>query len=165
MRVFILNSAPGVGETSLINKLNTTIKEDFAFFDGDDVGRIVPYQLNKKWLNLIQDNLVCCAANCTKYNINNIVISFVFPTTERVERIKNKLIDHGFDVIHIALTCEKEELLRRLRERNNQKIVDIESGVKYNEMIKDLDADFLINTTKLSKKKVANELLKIINDI
>jgi hypothetical protein len=165
MRVFILNSAPGVGKTSLINKLNTTIKEDFAFFDGDDVGRIVPYQLNKKWLNLIQDNLVCCAANCTKYNINNIVISFVFPTTERVERIKNKLIDHGFDVIHIALTCEKEELLRRLRERNNQKIVDIESGVKYNEMIKDLDADFLINTTKLSKKKVANELLKIINDI
>jgi chloramphenicol 3-O-phosphotransferase len=165
MRVFILNSAPGVGKTSLINKLNTTIKEDFAFFDGDDVGRIVPYQLNKKWLNLIQDNLVCCAANCTKYNINNIVISFVFPTTERVERIKNKLIDHGFDVIHIALTCEKEELLRRLRERNNQKIVDIESGVKYNEMIKDLDADFLIDTTKLSKIEVAYELLKIINDI
>ncbi|MGC9384752.1 MAG: hypothetical protein ACP5D6_09155 [Kosmotogaceae bacterium] len=147
MRVFLLNSAPGVGKTSLINKLNTTIKEDFAFFDGDDVGRIVPYKLTKRWLNLIQDNLVCCAANCTKYNINNIVISFVFPTTERIERIRNKLIDHKFDVIHIALICEKEELLRRLRQRNSQKIVDIESGVKYNEMIKDLDADFLIDTT------------------
>ncbi|MEA2065486.1 MAG: hypothetical protein U9O65_00040, partial [Thermotogota bacterium] len=76
-----------------------------------------------------------------------------------------KLIDHKFDVIHIALICEKEKLLRRLRHRNSQKIVDIESGVKYNEMIKDLDADYLIDTTKLSKIEVAYELLKIINDI
>lgn len=125
----------------------------------------MPYKLNRRWLNLIQDNLVCCAANCFKYNIYNVIISFVFPTKERIERIKNKLIDHGFDVVHIALFCEKEELLRRLKERNNQKIVDIESGVKYNELIKELDVDYLIDTTKLSKKEVANEILKIVNDI
>jgi predicted ATPase len=53
MRVFILNSAPGAGKSSLINQLHSTIKEDFAFFDGDDIGTILPYQLNKRWLNLI----------------------------------------------------------------------------------------------------------------
>jgi broad-specificity NMP kinase len=62
------------------------------------------------------------------------------------------------------LICE-EELLRRLREKTSQKIVDIESGVKYNEMIKELNTDFLIDTTKLSKKEVAKELIQIINDI
>lgn len=165
MSAFILNSAPGVGKTSLINKLQTTINADFAFFDGDDVGRIVPYKLTKSWLNLIQDNLVCCAANCVKYNINNIIISFVFPSKELIERIRNKLIDYGFDVIHIALICEEEELLRRLKERNNQKILDIESGVKYNELIKELNTDFLIDTTRLSKKEVANELIQIINNL
>jgi broad-specificity NMP kinase len=64
-----------------------------------------------------------------------------------------------------VLLCEEEELLRRLKEKNSQKIVDIESGVKYNEMIKWPDADFLTDTTKLSKKAVTNELLHIINDI
>jgi hypothetical protein len=63
-----------------------------------------------------------------------------------------------------VLLCE-EELFRRLKEKNSQKIVDIESGVKYNEMIKWPDADFLTDTTKLSKKAVTNELLHIINDI
>ncbi len=104
-------------------------------------------------------------ANCIKYNISNIIITFAFPKKEQIERIKNKLIDHGFDVVHVTLSCEEKELLRRLKDRNSQKIADIKNGVKYNKMIEELNPDFLIDTTKLSKKEVGNEILKIVNDI
>jgi hypothetical protein len=42
MNVFIINSAPGVGKTSLMNNLQSRLKRDYAFLDGDDLGRVIP---------------------------------------------------------------------------------------------------------------------------
>ncbi|MCL2320946.1 MAG: hypothetical protein FWC47_02440 [Oscillospiraceae bacterium] len=42
--VYIVNSAPGVGKTTLMKKLHTKLPDGFALIDGDDVGKITPYE-------------------------------------------------------------------------------------------------------------------------
>ncbi len=69
MRVIIINSAPGVGKTTMLKLLETKLPKGFALMDGDDVGRIVPLNLSIEWLNLIQDNFVSCAKNFRELEI------------------------------------------------------------------------------------------------
>ena len=61
--VFIINSAPGIGKSTLLSKLHISLPNDFAILDGDDVGRVTPYTNSIEWLNLIQDNMISCCNN------------------------------------------------------------------------------------------------------
>ena len=160
--VFIINSAPGVGKTTLVKELQGKLSNGFALLDGDDIGRTVPLENTKEWLNLIQDNMVSCCINFRKYDKGNIVLGFVFPSEERIQRLKGLLVNEGFDVCHITLFCQDEEAERRIKERNTSKLVGIRKAIEHNQKIKEMKSDYLIDTTTLNKDEVSNNVCEFL---
>lgn len=163
--LFILNSAPGVGKTTLLKLLQEKLTSDFSFLDGDDVGRVNPMKNTTEWLNMIQDNMVSCCFNFRLYGTSNIILSFVFPSDERIGRLQNALINVGFDVCHIKLYCDDIEIEKRIKERNTSKLISISKAVELNGKIRNLISDYSLNTTNLNKNEVANDVFNYISDI
>ena len=159
---YIVNSAPGVGKSTLLRNLHLTLPDGFAVIDGDDVGRIIPYQNNLTWLNLIQDNIIDCCANFKRYGFNRCLISFVFPVEERLCRLTDGLIDNGFRVTHIMLECGEAELARRITLRNTSRIVNVEQAQTLSRQMRSLAADCRIDTTEITPDKVAELVLAYI---
>ena len=159
---YILNSAPGVGETTLMKKLHEKLPNGFALIDGDDVGKITPYENNFTWLNLMQDNIVACCSNFKRYEFSNCVISFVFPTEERLERIRGLLNNCGFEIVHIILECDEGEMCKRITERNTSRLINLEQAKELNQEVKSLHADFRLDTTNIEADEVASLVIKYI---
>jgi len=159
---YIINSAPGIGKSTLIKNLHTGLPNGFALLDGDDVGRIIPYEASTKWLNVIQDNLADCCANFKRYGFDNCVISFVFPVEERLERMKSLLAAKGFETAHVILECDENEMCRRIIQRNTSKLIKTEKAKELNNELKNLDADFRIDTTYINADEVANRVIEYI---
>lgn len=167
MKVIILNSAPGVGKTTLLKYLESNLPSSFAVIDGDDVGRIVPIKLSIEWLNLIQDNIVSCAKNYRKFGVKALVVTFVFPSQERLDRLISLFRKENIDVLcRCSLVCDDIELERRIRERNTSRIVNIERALEHNRSIKQLRADITIDTTERIPQEVGelacDAILKVI---
>jgi len=165
MNIFLINSAPGVGKSTLLKNLQKTIKSNYAFIDGDDLGRITPYKLSRKWLDLIQDNIVSCINNYFNYGINNTIVSFVFPTQKRIERITTLLNNEKFKIYHITLVCDEHILIKRVNTRNSQKIINVDDISKYDSMIRKLRFDYIIDTTNKDEDDLCYETYKIIKKL
>lgn len=159
---YIINSAPGIGKSTLIKNLHTRLPDGFALIDGDDVGRTNPYENNINWLNVIQDNIVDCCSNFKKYGFSNCIISFVFSAEERLERIKNLLAIRGFKVVHIVLECDENEMCRRIMQRNTSKLINTEQAKKLNQALKFISADLKVNTTLIEADEVADIVINFI---
>ena len=160
---YIINSAPGVGKSTLLANLHLRLSNGFAIIDGDDVGKVLPYENNINWLNLIQDNIVACCSNYKKYGFRNCIISFVLPEEERLKRIIELLNAHGFEVIHILIDCEENEMARRITERNTSKMISIEKAKLLNLKMKTLTADFRVDTTSIEPDSVAEIITDYIS--
>ena len=154
-KTFIINSAPGVGKSTLLAKLHSLLPNDFALLDGDDVGRVVPYENNINWLNVIQDNIADCCQNYKKYGFNNCVIGLVFPVRERINRITNLLNERGFDVRHIILNCDNDIVYKRIVQRNTSKMINTEQAINLNQEIELLNCDIRIDTTSINADEVS----------
>jgi hypothetical protein len=162
---YIINSAPGVGKSTLLKNLHLRLPDGFAIIDGDDVGRVLPYQNDINWLNLIQDNIAACCSNYISYGFPNCIISFVFPVEERLKRITELLHARGFEVIHILIDCEEEEMVRRITDRNTSRMISLEKARQLNRQMKALSADFRVDTTKINPDQVAVMVIDYINNI
>jgi len=163
LKVYIINSAPGVGKSTSLKLLENLLGEDSAFIDGDDFARVIPLNNTVEWLNLVQDNIACCVSNFFKYDYKNVLISFVFPTDERIKRLKNLIEGKGIKVSHVKLLCSKEILKDRLVNRNSQKIISIKRALEINEMIENLESDYSIKTSNKRPLEVAKKISAIIN--
>jgi len=159
---YIINSAPGIGKSTLIKNLHTRLPNGFALIDGDDVGRISPYENSIKWLNVMQDNIADCCANFKLYGFDNCVVTFVFPVKERLERMKGLLTVKGFETLHVILECDEDEMCRRITQRNTSKLINTEKAKELNKALKILNADFRIDTTYTNAEDVANKVLEYI---
>lgn len=162
--VFIINSAPGVGKSTLLRELQHQLPDGFALLDGDDVGRTVPLENNLEWLNLIQDNLASCCVNFRKYGKTHMVLSFVLPSEERVGRLSGLLEKEGFQVCHITLFCQEHEVERRITERNTSKLIKVSRAVELNQSIGELESDFRLDTTTLGINEVSDRALTFIQE-
>lgn len=162
MKAIIINSAPGVGKTTLLKLLEKKLPNGYALIDGDDVGRTVPLSLSVDWLNLIQDNIIACAKNFKAYGINTLIISFVFPAQERIERLTKLLKKEGISVYHITLICEPSVLKERIVKRNTTKIMNPERAIKCNDQIRELQSDFSIDTTYKSAEEIEDIVYKLV---
>ncbi|MCL2299258.1 MAG: ATP-binding protein [Firmicutes bacterium] len=154
--VYIINSAPGVGKSTLLKKLHDRLPNGFAVIDGDDVGRITPYQNNANWLNAMQDNLVDCCSNFRNYGFSRCVVAFVFPNAERLSRLTDMLAGRGFHTSHILLICSEDEIERRLTQRNTSKIINVNQAKALNRQIQSLNADIRADTTEITADEVAD---------
>jgi hypothetical protein len=160
--VFIINSAPGIGKSSLLSKLHTLLPDNFAILDGDDLGRVTPYKNSIEWLNLIQDNMATCCNNFRIYGKGNIILSFVFPNEGRLNRLKDILNKLDFSSRHIKLTCDNEAQKERIMTRNSQKMISIEKATLINEQIYQMKSDFALDTTLLTPQETADMVLKYL---
>lgn len=105
--VFIINSAPGVGKSTLLKELQDKLHNGFALLDGDDIGRTVPLENTNEWLNLIQDNMVSCCINFRKYGKRNIGISKAIEHNQKIKEMKS---DYQLD----TTTLNKKEVSNRI---------------------------------------------------
>lgn len=155
MKAIILNSAPGVGKTTLLKQLEGVLPKNFAIIDGDDVGRIIPLKLSIAWLNLIQDNIVSCAKNYKGYGIDFLIIAFVFPSEERVDRLTKLLKDINIDVLYrCSLICDAAELKQRIKKRNTTRFMNFERAIECNIKIKQLKSELVIDTTQRGVEEI-----------
>lgn len=93
-----INTAPGISKSTLLSKLHALLPDNFAILDGDDLGRVTTYKNSIEWLNLIQDNMVSYCNNFRAYGKTNVILSFAFPSEERINRLRDRLCnryDHG----------------------------------------------------------------------
>lgn len=162
MNAIIINSAPGVGKTTLLKMFEKKLLNGYALIDGDDVGRIIPLSISIDWLNLIQDNIIACAKNFKDYNTKTLIISFVFPSQERVQRLVSLLKKEGISVYHITLICEPSILKERIVKRNTTKIMNPERAIQCNNQITKLQSDYSINTTKKSPEEVGDIVCELV---
>ena len=162
MNYIIINGAPGVGKTTLIDQLQSQLKGRYALIDGDDLARNVTIEDRTEWLNLMQDNIAACSENFKKHGSKHIIISFVFPTQERLNRLKNLLVSQADRFKHIILSCEKKELKTRLHIREKQRVISIEQALLFNRKINDLNNDYYVDTTSKDPSLVLSEVLKIL---
>ncbi len=160
---YIINSAPGVGKSTLLKNLHLGLPDGFAIIDGDDVGRVLPYQNDINWLNLIQDNIASCCSNYKNYGYGNCIISFVFPVEERLRRITDLLTAHGFAVVHILIDCEENEMVRRITERNASRMISVDKAKVLNQQMKALPADFKVDTTHILPDQVSDLVIGYIS--
>lgn len=161
---YIINSSPGVGKSTLLKNLHLRLPDGFSIIDGDDVGRIVPYMNDINWLNLIQDNIADCCLNYKKYGFKNCIIGFVFPSNERINRITNLLSDRGFQVKHIIIECDENEIERRIIQRNTSRIISVENAKILSRNMKTLSADFKVDTTSIDANRVADIIIDYIRE-
>jgi adenylate kinase family enzyme len=165
MNVIILNSAPGAGKSTSLKLIEEKLGSGYAVIDGDDVGRIMPLKKSIEWLNLIQDNLASCAKNFREHDTNTLIVCFVFPTVERLQRLVNLLEKNDFSTFHIKLTCPSDVLAERIKTRNTQKVVNVQRALELNGKIEKLHANYSINTAQKTPEKVADILCEKIYNI
>lgn len=165
MKAIIINAAPGVGKSTLLKLLENNLPQGYAVVDGDDVGRTIPLVKTVDWLNLMQDNIVSCAKNYKRYNIKTLIISFVFPTKERLQRLSDLLKDEECFVYHITLTCDSNQLKKRIEIRNTQKLISISNALEMNNKIKELKSYYSLDTTNKFPEEVANLICEKIMKI
>ena len=159
---YIINAAPGVGKTTLMKNLHARLQGSFALIDGDDVGKVVPYGNSLNWLNMMQDNIADCCANFMRYGYTHCVISFVFPSEDRLNRIKGLLFARGFDTVHIILDCEDDEICRRIVQRNTSKLINPEQTKIINQDLKKLTAALRVDTTAMVPEAVVTTVIEYI---
>lgn len=163
MKVIVLNSAPGVGKTTLLKQIEMVLKKNFAILDGDDVGRLVPLSLSIEWLDLIQENIVSCAINYRNFGADFLIVSFVFPSENRLHRLTNLLACANIKILCIiSLYCDEVELGKRIQKRNTTRIMNVERAINCNRQIKQLESDFLIDTTEKTPEEIADVFCSFI---
>lgn len=165
MKAIIVNGSAGTGKSTLLNSLSSQQLEKFALVDGDDLVRIIPFELTQEFLNVVIDNIVSCAENFQKYNYNVLVISFIFPTQKRLITLRDKLCELGIDVYVFNLYCENDLLKKRIIVRNTSKLISVDKAVEMNEMISKLPCDYLIDTTAFNNQDLVKCFMQGINEV
>ena len=95
MRIYAVNGTSFVGKTTLLKCLHARLPGTCAVLDGDDVARIQPFQLTRKWLDLIQDNILACARNFDRFGVDFFLFAFPFPNMARIGRLNRIFQDGG----------------------------------------------------------------------
>lgn len=166
MKVIIINSAPGVGKSTLLRAIEACNLNNIAVIDGDDLGRIIPLNGSNEWLDLIQDNIAVCAKNYLIYGVKILFISFVFPSSDRITRLITLLNRANInDISHLTLISNDFEIEKRILNRNTSKLISVGRAKELNAMIKEMKSDFIIDTSEKSAQEVFQQMLTLLMQI
>ena len=98
--------------------------------------------MSPQFLDVFQDNILACAKNFLSLNLDHLVIGFVFPEQERVDRLKRIFQDNGLYLNWISLVLDDARYRGRIGEPNQDEDRTIfEKSVLRNKQIAQLAID------------------------
>lgn len=154
--VYLIGGPMGIGKSTICNQLNQDLDHS-VFLDGDWCWNMDPFIVNQDTKNMVLDNITHCLNNFIHTpGIENIIFCWVMHKQDIIDQIIQKLDTEGVDIHLISLTCEKEELIKRMLidRRDNQ---TIRKSLQYLELYKDLDTQ-KIDVTTLDVQKTIDKI-------
>ena len=167
MKITVLNGCSGIGKTTLLRTLRFRLPERSGVLDGDDVAWCLPWNgdMFTEWLNVTQDNLLACSRNLVRLNLQHLVLAFIFPDQERIDRLDGIFNEHGFSLGWIHLVADKASIRTRLSKRGVTKEDIFENSFEFNRQIADLAEENgfpCINTTDVSTEQLYAQVLELL---
>ncbi|MBM3471718.1 MAG: hypothetical protein FJX75_00430 [Armatimonadetes bacterium] len=161
MKATIITGGPGSGKTAVLPLLARRLTGRIALLDGDDLSWVRPHELTIEWLNLVQSNIVACAANFRDFGVEHFIAAYVLPDRERLGRLAWLLRAEGYVVGAIALRASERVVLRRLAERGhdpqrNRELFRV--AVECCRSMEQLEGVPYVDTDTLTIEQVADEL-------
>ena len=164
MRVCVINGAPGVGKSTVLEALRkkADLNLRIATIEGDDLAFVTPNDHDSWWARLVRNNLAACARNMKTEprSIDLLFVAFPFPERENVDEITGLLGDAGCNPSWVNLYVEEECLRCRLAQRkawNTDQISRV--AIPQNVNIRDLDASDGLDASHKSPEEIAAEIL------
>ena len=118
--IIILNGPLGVGKTEIAWKLIE--KFDRAMMlDGDYLGAVHPFEIYaKQRVTYLYDTICHIARFHVDHGWRNIVVNYVFETPESLAQLRRALNNIDDVTYAYRLTCNPEEIDRRIRSRSSE---------------------------------------------
>ena len=163
MQIIVITGAPGVGKSAVLPIVAERLPEKTAWLDGDCVGRTRPTDRTRERLDLIQDNIRACAETFAACGADSVVTAFVFPSSERVQRISDILRAPGHTVSVVGLVADDAILLSRHKQKDGHHSHDpecLQEAILCNTNIRNLDGVDTIDTTGMSLEEMASAIIK-----
>ena len=114
-KLIFINGAPGTGKSAVSRALQKMLP-DCALLDGDDVWNLRPFRVTEKSKELAFANMSAVLKNYLASGLaRNVVFCWVMHERRIAEELLRR-IGHTGGVSLFTLTCEEEELKRRILE-------------------------------------------------
>lgn len=160
-KLVIISGAPGIGKTTLCRELLKSI-EGCAWLDSDWCWMINPWkdktQEQKKYVEGTFTRIL--RGYLDNENIKTILFSWVISSEYMFDLVIKPLSDMEFDLVKIALVCDREVHIERMR-KDNRREEQINSPYSMAPFYK-LGAE-VIDVTQLSVDEMVKSAIHIIN--
>ncbi len=159
--IIIINGPLGIGKTQTAWKLLYRF-DRAAVLEADYIAAFHPFDFyNQEHLDYAYSLIGTLAGQHVAHGIRHLVLNWVLESPEQLERIKHALASCGLPIQVFRLTCDFDEIERRIRKRN-QDDVPFELS-RSRELVNILDTaalagdmGYLIDTTHLSIDEVVD---------
>lgn len=144
MKITILNGATATGKSTALGRLRWSLPGRVAVLDGDDVGlcNLREPTMSPQFLDVFQDNILACAKNFLSLNLDHLVIGFVFPEQERVDRLNRIFQEQHLHLNWVSLVLDDTRYRERIGEpKQGQDRTIFEKSVLRNRQIAQLAID------------------------
>ena len=115
-----------------------------------------------EWLDLVQDNLLACTENLAALDLRHLLLAFVFPSRERMERLNRVFAARGYTLRWINLVADDDSLEARLRQRGVTGEDILGSAREMNAQIRGFEDMPCIDTTDIDIEALVNRVLEMI---
>ncbi len=120
--IILINGALGVGKTETSWALHTRFDQS-VMLDGDYIGAVHPFEIYDnariEYLHRTIDHLI---EFHQQHGYHNFVVNYVFETPEALADLRRRLIQRDERVYVFRLVCAVDELARRVRVRNGDRL-------------------------------------------
>lgn len=161
--LYLVGGTMGVGKSSVCKALAKSLPRS-VFLDGDWCWAANPFTVTDETKAMVMDNIIHLLGNflrCSAYD--NVVFCWVMDRQSIIDDILNNLNIKDCRLISVSLTCDKENLISRLKG-------DIKRGKREKDIIersiKRLPLYEKVNTVKVdTSAKSIEEIAKILYDM
>lgn len=157
--IVIISGAPGSGKTKTAEYLVQTTPNS-AWIDGDWMLRINPQKRNTKEIYLRMKNISDIVKNYNKSGYSYIFISFVYMGSKVINDQKNMF--SNIDTVRFFALVPDDNTLRNRHDKDTYEREEIESSIKINRTIANLENVTVIDNSNLSIEEVAKKITQAI---
>ncbi len=161
--LYLIGGPMGVGKTTVCRALQEACAP-CVFLDGDWCWDAVPFQVTEETKTMVLDNICHLLDNflhCSAYH--TVIFCWVMHRQDIIDAILSSLDLTGCRVVPVSLTCQPEELRRRLEQdiRAGLREPDIvERSLSYLPLYQSLNT-LHVDTTALSPQAVAVKIKQL----